>query len=336
MERRRRAGTKKPSESRLKQQNLPAWTPVMTPLKFILTLLIIGGVFIAVGIPAYISSHILPEIAIPYAKSCPNNPHALCNVSFKIEKTIEPPIYVYYQLNNFHQNHRRYVKSRSDAQLAGQNVTSYSALTDCEPLRSVNGSKKWKDFINPCGLVAASQFTDRFELQTSGGAPIAWDNHGIAWESDQKTKFHNGPNQYTNVTDPDFIVWMRTAALPTFRKLHRIVRTPLPAGDYVMRIKSTFNVDGFGDKLFVITKTTWIGGKNDFIGIAYIVVGAVCIALGGLFAAKQACCPRPLGSLEVLLDEGTEPTRPPKATHSNTNGTRPQHTAITATAPSVV
>lgn len=30
---------------------------------------------------------------------------------------IDPPIYIYYELTNYFQNHRRYVKSRNDEQL---------------------------------------------------------------------------------------------------------------------------------------------------------------------------------------------------------------------------
>jgi len=33
------------------------------------------------------------------------------------------PVYVYYQLDNFYQNHRRYVKSRDYKQLMGENRT---------------------------------------------------------------------------------------------------------------------------------------------------------------------------------------------------------------------
>lgn len=37
----------------------------------------------------------------------------------KFEKDVKGPIYVYYQLDNFYQNHRRYVKSRDNEQLQG-------------------------------------------------------------------------------------------------------------------------------------------------------------------------------------------------------------------------
>lgn len=33
---------------------------------------------------------------------------------------MKPPIYVYYELDNYYQNHRRYVKSRSSLQLLGE------------------------------------------------------------------------------------------------------------------------------------------------------------------------------------------------------------------------
>ena len=38
-----------------------------------------------------------------------------CKISLTIDTRIEAPIYVYYQLENFYQNHRRYVKSRSNS-----------------------------------------------------------------------------------------------------------------------------------------------------------------------------------------------------------------------------
>src|SRR5690554_4190316 len=83
------------------------------------------------------------------------------------------PVYVYYRLENYYQNHRRYVKSRNDAQLRGDVITSFGDLEDCDPIKvfiftfnkfnllnakSVDGSKNPKDFYSPCGLIAWSMF----------------------------------------------------------------------------------------------------------------------------------------------------------------------------------
>lgn len=42
-----------------------------------------------------------------------------CQVTFDVEEDMESPVYVYYELRKFYQNHRSYVKSRSHDQLAG-------------------------------------------------------------------------------------------------------------------------------------------------------------------------------------------------------------------------
>jgi LEM3 (ligand-effect modulator 3) family / CDC50 family len=65
-----------------------------------------------------------------------------------------------------------------------------------------------------------------------------------------------------------------------------------------------FNVTAFGGtKSIVITTTTVMGGKNPFLGIAYVVVGGICIILGALFTVTYLIKPRYV--LEIVpLGEG--------------------------------
>jgi hypothetical protein len=214
---------------------------------------------------------------------------------------------MYYRLENFFQNHRRYVKSRSDDQLKGLKVGTYSDLTDCDPVISLGDSSNKSLLYNPCGLIAKSLFNDTFLMFYSNDTPVVLRKEGIAWKSDRDKKFRNPPPDAPGIRvipdfeDEDFIVWMRTAGLPDFRKLHRIIDFKLPAGTYTVQVRSRFPVASFsGKKHIVLSTTTWIGGRNPFLGYAYIVVGAICFVLGIVFGIKHRVAPRKLGDTKYL------------------------------------
>jgi len=156
-------------------------------------------------------------------------------MSLTLDSDIQNPIYVYYQLDNFYQNHRRYVKSRSNEQLMG-NWLTVNELDDCDPIKQnkdLGRTTNWKgdalepdDPAFPCGLVAKSFFNDTFKISEAGASnDIEIDFSDIAWASDVEYKFKNLPGaqkdkQWIDIEDPHFIVWMRTAGLPNFRKLY--------------------------------------------------------------------------------------------------------------------
>ena len=155
---------------------------------------------------------------------------------------------------------------------------------------------------------------------------------GIAWSSDQELyreskynpadvavppnwhlRFQNG---YTAENFPHlesdfgFQVWMRTAGLPNFSKLaKRNDNETMECSMYQIDIESSKSSSRFdnvaylitidfpvtvygGTKSLVISTRTVMGGKNPFLGIAYVAVGGICIVLGTLFTITHLIKPR--------------------------------------------
>jgi len=299
--------SKKPSSNPFKQQKLRAWQPILTPKAVIISFLVIGIIFIPVGVVLLVASNSVVQVESAAYELCPGNALECPIVTITFPNlNMQPPIFMYYKLENFYQNHRRYVKSRSDDQLRGMDVTSRSALVDCKPYDTFNDSSAVQDFFLPCGLIARSQFNDTFTMTDENGTVVPLSMENIAWQSDVQTKFNNpkpttqGIRVIPDFKNPDFVNWMRTAGLPTFRKLYRVIDQPL-VGSYNITIQNNFPVTSFGGHKFVVLSTTsWLGGKNPFLGYAYIVVGSICIILGLIFALKQAIRPRAQGDTAYL------------------------------------
>ena len=342
--------SKRPPTGDFYQQKMKAWQPIMTPTWVISTFLALGLAFVAVGVVFVNYSNQVVEVSLQYdgagtsgnATSCMlsnDNTERNCTVTIYAPADMVPPIFVYYELHNFYQNHRRYVKSRSDQQLMGTIVANGSLETVCDPKYQLNGQ-----VYNPCGLIAQSMFNDIFTLSDTTAASFGpLDESDIAWPSDVQYKFKNPSNfgspgyiwlyqSYPDIVsavasgdgnplsanyngggvqNEHFIVWMRTAALSTFRKLYgrvgsgkagHIVKT-IPAGSPItFNIKSQFRVDEFnGQKAIVLSTTSWLGGKNPFLGYAYIGVGALALVLAVVFILKQLISPRELGDTRFLV-----------------------------------
>jgi hypothetical protein len=126
-----------------------------------------------------------------------------------IEENINAPVYVYYQLDNFYQNHRRYVKSKDSKQLMGQVRTVDDVKDNCTPVVQNSDLKNGTTFLNgspvsnnptgvasPCGLIAKSVFTDGFTLLDPAGNNITIDDSNIAWKSDVDYKYKQAPDAW--------------------------------------------------------------------------------------------------------------------------------------------
>lgn len=391
------ATSNKPANTLFKQQRLAAWQPIMSPPYVSACFIVVAAIFVPIGFAIYSANNKVVDSEFRYdhfRKCTPNNNDAvfvynlsgfntkmgcITPVNFTVSEDLSPPIYMYYKLDNFYQNHRRYAKSRNEKQISGDAVPS-SDMSDCSPLRNpgenngmggipitVNGETMQYDSMvySPAGLVAWSMFNDTFKLyyinKTSDTLDLVCDGsnfnvstgepfplvpgtqgntrilanssrchkRGIAWDSDHDTKFKRPamsnniwtakrslyglrpldipaivyPNTsdvfYANgwyageaghrvpvTTDEDLMVWMRTASLPSFRKLYRIIDVPIPAGEYMMVITEQYDVSPFeGKKSFVVATVSWVGGKNTFLAGAYLGVGFAALLVGIIFFA---------------------------------------------------
>ncbi|KAL1558867.1 ALA-interacting subunit 3 [Salvia divinorum] len=322
----------KPTYSRFTQQELPACKPILTPALVMATFIVIGITFIPIGLSHLSASENVvelvdqyDEVCIPADSSDPDVAYSkrigyiqdqttdkTCVRTLIVPKKMKQPIFVYYQLDQFYQNHRRYVKSRNDEQYRDPSASDKTG--NCEPEAQLSEGQP----IVPCGLIAWSLFNDTYTLSRNDVAlPI--NKKGIAWESDRTHKF--GDNVYSknfqnrslvgggklidNIPlnqQEDLLVWMRTAALPNFRKLYGRIETDLEVNEIIkVVIQNNYNTYSFnGKKKLVISTTTWIGGKNDFLGMVYIIVGGVCLLIALVFITVYLIKPRPLGDPSYL------------------------------------
>lgn len=98
-----------------------------------------------------------------------------CEIELEINEKVNGPVYFYYEIDGYFQNHRKYAKSRNLEQLKG-NYLSESELTTCSPIIKMKDLEidiqlgyatnlDDDDAAMPCGLIASSLFNDTFSIE---------------------------------------------------------------------------------------------------------------------------------------------------------------------------
>ncbi|KAL0486778.1 cell cycle control protein 50A [Acrasis kona] len=295
------------------EQNLWGFQPIYDPVYMIALFYSMFLILLPIGIGMYFTSlrSFIVVAEQRYDDKCrqtPNNNTApYCNTTFTITVPFDmnPPIYMYYKLYNFHQNHRLYTKSRYDRQLTGDATITVSDLSDCGNRLYYDDKLTTIDQVYmPCGVVAWSMFNDTFILSdvrnnvicngpnpdgkncTKSGISKAYNDlfkRGSLGRN-YTTEYRNEPGHFLpDVIDEDFKVWMLTSPYPDPKKLYRIINVPMPAGVYVVFVEQKWPLASDVTKSIVLSTGNWLGGPNLIFSILNMAVGGSAFIVGTLF-----------------------------------------------------
>eukprot|EP00803_Ostreobium_quekettii_P001151 evm.model.scf_354.4 EVM.evm.TU.scf_354.4 scf_354:24385-27447(-) len=323
---------KKPKKKRFyvrfAQQELKAgWKPIPTAKWSMLFFFLMAVAMLPLGIVFLFETLQVDEEIVRYDDA--SSEQALLDsggegetvtVSMVLKEDIEAPVYVYYELRDFYQNHKRYVRSRDDNQLGGKE--SGQGESKCEPERVLPNDA----IVNPCGLLAWSYFNDTFDAaivaRDGPGTlerplPLVISADDISWEWDRKylygdfetTNFNTIPEYRGGMSidglvsnESRFHTWMRVAATPNVRKLYGEINRDLSAGDQVnFTVLNRYNTYGFdGKKYIILSNMNWTGGRNILLGVVYMTVGGLSAMVSMIILAGELRHKRPFGDLNCV------------------------------------
>lgn len=290
---------------------LREWRAFITPRTAVIVLYVLGFAFIGLGTTFFVITGNMADIEVRYDDACEGKEE--CIVWFNTTEEISGKISIEYKLYGFYQNHRRMFESRSYAQMKGE-MLDYNGLSECSPEISVNDSKSTENLYAPCGLMPLSFFNDTYEWMEKETA--AFTEEGISIKSDKETLF-KGINEGYNkskrwllnykdfpgeVQNEHFIVWMRTAAMPTFLKLYaKCYDCTMPIGNYSIKIHMNYPTSMFsGRRALVLSTTSSLGSGSYFISTAYMSMGGISLIFATSFLIHMLVCPRQFGDLSSI------------------------------------
>ncbi|KAL4549248.1 hypothetical protein Ndes2526B_g04279 [Nannochloris sp. 'desiccata'] len=285
---------------RFAYQQLRGWRPILSAHNAELFLLAAGTLLLALGIPILVAALGVKEYSVRYDNAGPMaglsreqqqqaiwaapDIGVVYDLAINVEERMEPPIYVVFELGDFHQNYRRYVRSYDGQQM--HDGSPMPGMSACAPFRyqgatdDANDSLPENGAILPCGQIAHSFFNDSYALALNGQG-LAIDDTNIAWSGDKDHLYgdvlpinyniepaYRGGNTSTVPLNQNehWMVWQRPGGRTPVQKLYGKIDQPIPEGSSVqLTVSNKYNTYSFGgSKRVILSTNSWVGGRNMF------------------------------------------------------------------------
>ena len=280
-------------KSKFKQQKYPGWRPLPTISCITIIFLSFGVFFILMGIFILIFISQLKEFKFRYDELCYDYMNENHTISFTVPEKMKRPIMIYYQLNDFRQNHRFYMDNKSSKQLKGEEVSKEDLEKSGECEGAITNSQMGINFLGqeddvafPCGLIAKSFFSDRFLEWKISGKEVNITTENIAYKKDiddfSKVAFDE-EKHWQNINDEHFMIWSRINPFENPKKLYgKIENNDIEKGSNIeITVENNYYFNF--EKYIILSTRNVFGGKNSFLGICYIVFGALCLISAIIF-----------------------------------------------------
>jgi len=270
-------------------------------------------IILIIGIELHQHNNQIISQQFQYDSDCdiPSNAfNKTCSFTINVEEDMKKPVYLYYELTKFWQNHAMFIQSVSHDQLDETDLDNVEECGDKE--YGTNGK-----IIVPCGVQSWSYFNDEIEMtvtqQSAGGcAASCLDLSNVALGVDKENRFAKftiDPSKYSqsfnpitetennqttyirgrvdlpdfdNVDNQGLMVWMRFAATSSFKKLHSVIDFDLNKGDILtFTINSKLRIPG-EKSLVLSTMNSPFGGKHEVLANVFISFGVImtCFMIG--------------------------------------------------------
>eukprot|EP00922_Rhytidocystis_sp_ex-Travisia-forbesii_P014478 GHVS01021656.1.p1 GENE.GHVS01021656.1~~GHVS01021656.1.p1 ORF type:complete len:627 (+),score=76.07 GHVS01021656.1:250-2130(+) len=250
----------------------------------VLGLVAIAIVFIALGVTITVLTYQTVAVEVEYESGDTQK-------TLEIPSNMQPPVYVYYRLDNFYGNQRRYASDGPNYVYGDLHCKEVKTREEGLQVRLIDGQQTLPALeatteqtgLYPCGLSSVGLFNDVFSIwKDNSSFPI--DRHTAvnhadfpAFMNDEASWGSTEPWIFTS--DAGYRTWLHEPFTPSFLRQYGVIFQGLAEGTYQLRLDTNlWPAKAWGARKHVyLIELSPMGGRNTVLGYLALAAGFVLL-----------------------------------------------------------